>query len=106
MDEIKLQALLAEATVDCYNDNEAFWGVFYTLEEKISFPLQARVLGETVSLVGLDDHRSGLRRGIMARVRKGDQEYTVALSELEALDPDPVSAEWLAAYRYWLGEED
>jgi len=106
MDKTRLEALLEEATVDCYNDDEAFWGMFYTLEEKISFPLQARVLGETVSLVGLDDHRSGLRRGIMARVRKGDQEYTVALSELEVLDPDPVSAEWLAAYRYWLGEED
>ena len=54
--------------------------------------------------MGLNDHRSGTQRGIMARVRKGDQEYTVALSELEVLGPDPMSAEWLAAYRYWLGE--
>ena len=54
--------------------------------------------------MGLNDHRSGTQRGTMARVRKGDQEYTVALSELEVLGPDPMSAEWLAAYRYWLGE--
>ena len=100
MDKARLEALLEEATVDCYNEEEQFWGVLYTLDSRLSFPLQARVLGETVTLVGLNDGRSGLRRGVMARVRKGDQEYTVALSELEILDPDPVSAEWLAAYRY------
>lgn len=103
MDAARLEALLEEATVDCYGEDEEFWGVLYTLDSRLSFPLQARVLGETVTLVGLDDERSGLRRSVMARVRKGDQEYTVALSELEILDPDPVSAEWLAAYRYWLG---
>ena len=91
MDKARLETLLEEATVDCYDEEEAFWGVFYTLEGSLSFPLQARVLGETVTLVGLDDHRSGLRRGVMARVRKGDREYTVTLSELEILTPDPVS---------------
>lgn len=41
----------------------------------------------------------------MARVRKGDCEHTVALSEVAVIDPDPVGAEWLAAYRYWIGED-
>ena len=59
-----------------------------------------------MTVVGLDDRRSGLRRGIIARVRKGEREYTAALSELEIVEPDPVSAEWLDAYRYWLGEGD
>lgn len=34
-------------------------------------------MGETVSLVGLDDQCSWLRRGVMARIRKGEKEYTV-----------------------------
>jgi hypothetical protein len=105
VDKSGLEALLEEAMVDCYNEDEYFWGMFYTLEDHLTFPLQAQMLGEAVTVVGLDDHRSGMRRGVMARVRKGDQEYTAALSELEILSPDPVSAEWLAAYRYWLGEE-
>jgi len=100
----KLEALLEEATVDCYDEEEQFWGVFYTLEERLAFPLQARALGEAVTVVRLDDRCSGLRRGVMARVRKADQEYTAALSELDIVEPDPVSAEWLEAYRYWLGE--
>jgi hypothetical protein len=52
--------------------------------------------------VGIDERRSGLRHGVVARVRRGRQEYRVGLAELEFVDPDPVSAEWLEAYRYWL----
>jgi len=104
MNQARLEALLDEAMVDCYDEEEQFWGVFYTLEEKLRFPLPARALGGPATLVGLDDSRSGQRRGVMARVRKGGREYAVALSEVEVIDPDLVSAEWLAAYRYWLGE--
>lgn len=35
-------------------------------------PSQATVLGETVEVVGLDESRSGLRNGIIAKVQKGD----------------------------------
>lgn len=99
----RLEALLEEATVDCYDEEEEFWGVWATLDTQLNFPLQAHALGEPVEVMGLDDSRSSLRRGILARVHKGGQEYHIALSELEFVDPDPISAEWLAMYRYWLG---
>jgi hypothetical protein len=59
-------------------------------------------LGEPVEVVDLDEARSGIRRGIAALVRKGDQEYSVGLAGLEFLELDPVSADWLDMYRYWL----
>lgn len=68
----------------------------------MNFPLDARVLGEHVEVVDLDGANSSLRRGIVALVRKGDQEYPVSLADLEFVDPDPTSAEWLEVYRYWL----
>ena len=102
----RIQALLEEATVDCYDDEEEFWGVFYALEEHLNFPLRAEALGDVVEVVGLDEERSGQRRGILACVRKGEREYPLALAELEFRDLDPVSAEWLEVYRYWLGERD
>jgi hypothetical protein len=40
---------------------------------------------------------------VMARVQEGDQEQTVPLGDLEVVDADPTSAEWLAVYRYWWG---
>jgi hypothetical protein len=104
MDEAKLEALLAEATAHCYDEEDEFWGVFSALVRGISLPLQASVSGEAVTFVGLDGRTSNPEAGVIALVRKGNQEEAVSLSELEMLDADPVSAEWLAAYRHWLGK--
>ena len=102
--QARIDALLAEATVDCYNEEEEFGGVLVALEDNLVFPLQAKAVGETVTVVGLNSERSSLRRGIVARVCKGDQEYNMSLAELEFASPDPTSAEWLEVYRYWAGE--
>ena len=102
MDEERLRELLEEATVDCYGEEEEFAGILCTLDECLSFPLQAKALGERVQVIGLDDANSDLRRGIVARVRKADREYSISLADLEFIDPDPASAEWLAMYRQWL----
>lgn len=104
MDQKRLAKLLEEATVDCYDEEEEFSGVFSTLVDNLEFPLQAKAMGNVVEVVGLDGNQSSPRRGILAIVRQGEQEYRVGLSELELIDPDPVSAEWLAMYQYWLGE--
>jgi hypothetical protein len=101
MDEKRLQELLEQAVVDCYDEEEEFGGVLCTLEDNLNFPLQAEAMGVPVEVLGLDSQRSSLRRGIVARVRKGDKEYTVGLSELVIVDPDPSSAEWVEMYRYW-----
>ena len=103
MDKKRLDALIEEATVDCYGEDEQFDGMYATLEDQLGFPLSANALGEPVEVIGLDGKRSDLRRGIVARVRKGTHEYTISLADLAFVDPDPVSAEWLEAYRYWLG---
>jgi hypothetical protein len=99
MDQSRLQELLDEATVDCYDEEEEFSGVLCTLDDNLKFPLQATVLGEMVEVVGLDESRSGLRHGIIAKVRKRQQEYRAALSELEFTNPDSTSAKWLAMWQ-------
>jgi len=88
--------------VDCYGEDEEFTGVMRTLGEKLRFALKGMVVGEPVEVVGIDERHSGLWRSVVALVRRGGQEYRVGLAELEFVDPDPASAEWLEAYRYWL----
>jgi hypothetical protein len=85
VDKERLEALLEEATVDCYGEDEEFTGMMCAL-----------------GVIGIDERRSGLRRGVVARVRRGGEKYRAGLAELEFVDPDPASAEWLEAYRYWL----
>jgi hypothetical protein len=101
----RLAALIDEAMVDAYDEEEQFMGMVYTLEEHLNFPFQAKVMGDVVEVVGIDDRRSDLRRGIMAKARKGGKEHAFPLSELEPLAPDETTAEWLEAYRYWLSKE-
>ncbi len=104
MDEAKLESLLEEAIAHCYDEEEEFWGLFCALQMHLSFPLLAAAQGADVEIVGLDEPGSGLQQGVMVRINEGGQEQTASLSELEFAAPDPASAEWLAAYRYWWGK--
>jgi hypothetical protein len=101
MDKARLEAMLEEATAHCYDEEEVFWAVFSALMGRVSLPLQARVGGEAVTFIGLDGPASDPEAGIMAIVRRGDQEESVTLGQVEVVEPDRMSAEWLAVYRYW-----
>lgn len=105
MDQDKLKALIEEATTACYDEEEAFWGMFCTLQMRMTFPLQAKVGGSEASLTGLDEPNSDPQKGAMAQISRGGGDESVALTEVELVDPDPASAEWLAAYKYWLDQK-
>ena len=53
-------------------------------------------------MVGLDDEKSDLRRGIVARVRKAGREYVISLAGLAFVGPGVEGAEWLQVYKQWL----
>jgi len=90
--------------VDCYGEYEAFAGMLATLEDRLEFPFAARVLGEKVEVIELDEKASSERRGVVVQVRRGERQYTVALADLEVVEKGSETAEWLAAYRYWVGK--
>lgn len=64
MNEDKLRELIAEATVDCYGEDEAFWGMLAQLEDELDCPFTATVLGDRVRVVGVDGDASSERRGV------------------------------------------
>ena len=99
--EERLRELIREATVDCYDEEEQFWGIWNMLEE-LDYPMSAILIGETVELIGLDGEASSSHRGIVALVRYKGQSYSVSLADLHIPDPSCHNAEWLDAYRYWL----
>ena len=96
----RLDALIEQATVDCYNDDEQVTGLFTMVEDNVGLPFQTSVLGVSVTVANVDltddnqivaiCQRDGLRQAIPildlplpARARRG--------------------AEWIEAYRRWLG---
>jgi len=100
--EEELDKMISDAVVDCYDEEEEFMGILYTVEAGMSFPFKAKALGETVEVTGIDDSLSSRGRGVIATVRKQGREYNMGLAELEIEPDDAENAKWLEMYHYWL----
>ena len=99
MNEACLWELIEEATVDCYGEDEEFWGFLAVLEE-LPFPFRAKVLGDPVSVISIAD-KSNARRGVLVELEKEGHTYTFPLSELDVSELDRDTAAWVAAYQMW-----
>jgi hypothetical protein len=95
----RLDAMIAEATVDCYNDEEQATGLFTMIEDNLSLPFETSVLGVTVSVDGVDMPEHG--QIVAVCVRDGIRQ-AIPILDLPLPTPTPPGAEWVAAYRRWL----
>ena len=100
LSEEELDQMIRDAAVDCYNDDEVFMGILYTLQDELSFPFEAKALGDTVAVTDIDDRSSGRGRGVVAKVEKQGKTYTIGLGDLE-IDPDSVNSKWFRMLHYW-----
>ena len=93
-----LDAMIEEATIDAYNDEEQITGLFTVLEEHLALPFQTTVLGVTATVTKID-----LTTGneIVAICRRDNHKQAIAVLELPLPDPAPDGAEWIEAYRRW-----
>jgi len=93
-----LDALIAEATVDCYNESECVTGFYTMLEEHLTMPFQTVVLGVDVTVTGLDLTEDG---HITAVCTRGTAMQRVPLLDLPLPMPKPEGGVWIDAYRRW-----
>jgi hypothetical protein len=50
LSEAELDALIAQATVDCYNEDEELAGFAVMIEDNLAVPFETTVLGVTVTV--------------------------------------------------------
>jgi hypothetical protein len=93
-----LEALIEEATVDAYGEDEQFTGFFTKIEESLAVPFTTTVLGVEVSVVGVDLAEDG--RGV-ARCVRGSVRQDIGILDLPLPEPAPEGSQWIEAYRYW-----
>ena len=93
----RLDELIAEATVDCYNDEEQLTGLFTLIEDNLALPFQTNVLGVPVTVAGVDLGD----REIVAICQRDHISRAILLLELPLPAPAPGGAEWIEAYRCW-----
>ena len=93
-----LDALIAQATVDCYNDSECVTGFYTMLEVNLDMPFQAVVLGVDVTVAGVDLTED---EQITAVCTRGRAKQPIPILDLPLPTPPPAGAEWIDAYRRW-----
>ena len=99
LNKARLDRLVEEAIVDCYNESEQATGLYTMLEEHLLLPFATTVLGVPVTV-----ERIQLTLGdeIVAVCRRARTRQTVPLLDLPLPSPPPTGSEWIAAYRHWL----
>src|SRR4051794_34541644 len=99
-DRARLEELIEEATVDCYDEEEQHAGLLTALQDGIACPFAARVIGEEVEVVELRGRESG--KGLDAVCRYKGKDYPIDILSLAWGEKKPEGHEWVEAYRLWL----
>jgi hypothetical protein len=94
-----LDAMIAESTVDCYNDSECVTGFYTMLDDNLTVPFQTVVIGVDVTAAGIDLTDDEQIMAICARDRSTQH---IPILDLPLPTPQPDAAEWIAAYRRWV----
>jgi hypothetical protein len=98
-DRERLRALIEEATVDCYNEEEERTGVLTVVADNVVCPFKARVIGEDVEVVDIRTSEDGW--GVDAVCRYKGKDYRIDITSLEWPKTKPKGYEWVEAYRTW-----
>ena len=67
LSEEELDALVEDATVDAYNDEEQLGGFAVMIEDNLEMPFETTVLGVMVTVNGVAQNRVRDRRGLRPR---------------------------------------
>ncbi|MEV0677839.1 hypothetical protein AB0I60_15115 [Actinosynnema sp. NPDC050436] len=97
-DRVALDALIAEATVDCYNDSECVTAFYTVIEEHLAVPFRTMVLGVDVTVTGVD--LTGDEQ-ILAVCVRGKSKQRIPVLDLPLPAPPLEGTQWVDAYRRW-----
>ena len=94
----RLERMISEAIVDCYNESEQAMGLFNMIEDRLRLPFVTIMLGVPVSVQKIQLNDAG---EIVAVCSRGQERQRIPLVDLSLPSPRPEGAEWIEAYRRW-----
>jgi len=98
LSKAKLEALIEEAVVDAYGDEEQTGGFFTMIEEHLALPFSVSIMGAEVVVEKVDMTRDCR---IVAVCKRGGVKQRIEILDLPLPRPAPAGAEWIAAYGHW-----
>lgn len=100
LSKAKLDALVAEAVVDAYDESEQRTGLLTMIQDNLQLPFETTVLGVPVQVQSVDFNKGGEIVAICVRDR---HRQAIPIVDLPLPSPPPKGAEWIEAYRHWAG---
>jgi hypothetical protein len=99
LSKARLDELVEEATVDCYNESEQATGLYTMIEDHLQLPFETEVLGMPVSVIAVDITEDDV---IVAVCQRGGRKQKLPNLELPLPTRRPAGSEWIDAYRHWV----
>jgi hypothetical protein len=100
LDEQQVREALEEATVDSNGEDEQHSGLLSVIGDELAFPFPAKVLGEVVSVVGME-WPEGDEFGLDLVCERNGERHRIEARSVEVLEPLPEGHLFLAAYLDW-----
>ena len=98
LSKARVKALIEEAVVDAYGDEEQTGGFFAMIEEHLALPFSVSILGVEAVVEKVDMTRDGR---IVAVCRRDGVKQRIEILDLPLPKPIPAGAEWIVAYGHW-----
>ena len=98
LSKARLEALIEEAVVDAYGDEEQTGGFFMMIEEHLALSFSVSILGVEAVVEKVDMTRDGR---IVAVCRHDGVKQRIEILDLPLPRPIPAGAEWIVAYSHW-----
>ena len=89
-----------DATVDAHDEDEQAMGFHAVIVENVKVPFMTSVLGVEVTVEDIDLAEDN---SILAICARGGFRQAIRVVDLPLPEPPHAGAEWIEAYRYWLG---
>ncbi|NJK38947.1 MAG: calcium-binding protein [Oscillatoriales cyanobacterium RM2_1_1] len=113
-DEAREQRIDSEVIVDAYTEEEQVLGWYYYLDNKLSFPFQAKWSGDsatdkkavkTVQVVGMppeEECMNEMQVEVQFLDTRGKDTFSVPLANIQPVKVDANTAEAIADWHYWV----
>ncbi len=98
LSKARLEALIEEAVVDAYGDEEQTGGYFKMIEEHLALPFSVSMLGVEAVVEPVEMTRDDR---IVAVCKRDGVKQRIEILDLLLPKPIPAGAEWIAAYSHW-----
>jgi len=92
--------MIEEATVDAHDESEQASGWFTMFDDYLELPFDTEVLGVRVTVETIEQRDDN---HIVAICKRGKNKLAIGVVDLPLSSPRPEGADWIEAYRAWLG---